>query len=294
MQLFKRQKSFSEFFLHFLSLDQFSNSSKKKMTLISYALRKLRTPKGVIRQMSKKSRFRRPYNQQHGKASQTLLKSAWQHLYHIYWSMWKKLSWKKSRLVICKMLGLFVNTLAADHKYSLLNCDKLMEPIQMQLFIKQKRFLFFLHIGSWINFWTFWKKKATLIAYVFVKLQAAKDVVGQMSKKSHFRRPFDKQHGRRSQTLLKSAQLNLYQIYWSQWMQLSWKKSPLVIWKIIGLFFNTLTADDKYSVLNCDKLMQLIQIQLSKKQQNFFSSFFLKDQPHSFWIDKSTDSQRHG
>ena len=140
------------------------------MTLISYALRKLRTPKGVIRQMSKKSRFRRPYNQQHGKASQTLLKSAWQHLYHIYWSMWKKLSWKKSRLVICKMLGLFLNTLAADHKYSLLNCDKLMEPIQMQLFIKQKRFLFFLHIGSWINFWTFWKKKGYPYSLCFCEI----------------------------------------------------------------------------------------------------------------------------
>ena len=45
------------------------------------------------------------------------------------------------------MLGLFVNTLAADHKYSLLNCDKLMEPIQMQLFITKTFSLFF----------TYWK-----------------------------------------------------------------------------------------------------------------------------------------
>ena len=43
-----------------------------------------------------------------------------------------------------------------------------------------------------------------LIAYVFSKLQTAKDVVTQMSKKFRFRRPYSKQHGKWSQTLLKS------------------------------------------------------------------------------------------
>ena len=40
------------------------------------------------------------------------------------------MSWKKSLLVICKILGLFINTLTADDKYSLLNRDNLMQPIQ--------------------------------------------------------------------------------------------------------------------------------------------------------------------
>ena len=35
-----------------------------------------------------------------------------------------------------------------------------------------------------------------------------KDVVRNMSKKSRLRKPFDKEHGRRSQTLLKSAPLS--------------------------------------------------------------------------------------
>ena len=52
-----------------------------------------------------------------------------------------------------------------------------------------------------------------------------------------------------------------------------WKKSLLVLCKILRLFFNTLTADDKYSVLNRDNLMQPIQILLSHKQ-NAFSEFF--------------------
>ena len=48
--------------------------------------------------------------------------------------------------------------------------------------------------------------------------------------------------------------------------------------KILRLFVNTLTADDKYSLLNRDNLTQPIQILLSQKQENFsrFFSSFLK------------------
>ena len=40
---------------------------------------------------------------------------------------------KKSLLVICKIFGLFVNTLTLSHKFSLLNRDKLTQQIQLQL-----------------------------------------------------------------------------------------------------------------------------------------------------------------
>ena len=43
--------------------------------------------------------------------------------------------------------------------------------------------------------------------------------------------------------------------------------------KILGLFVNTLTVSDKYSLLNRNKLKQQIQMQLSQKQ-NTFSQFF--------------------
>ena len=49
-----------------------------------------------------------------------------------------------------------------------------------------------------------------ITACVFPKLQTAKDVVREMSKKSCFRRPSDKQHCKRSQTLLKSLRQQLY------------------------------------------------------------------------------------
>ena len=45
----------------------------------------------------------------------------------------------------------------------------------------------------------------TLIAYAFPKLETGKDVVRQMSKKLRFRTLFNRQHCKRSQTLVKSA-----------------------------------------------------------------------------------------
>ena len=53
------------------------------MTLIADLFRKLRTPKNVLRYMSKKSRFKGPFDRQHGKRFQTLLLSEPQHRYHI-------------------------------------------------------------------------------------------------------------------------------------------------------------------------------------------------------------------
>ena len=86
------------------------------------------------------------------------------------------------------------------------------------------------------------------------------------------------------------------------WRQLSLKKSLLVIWKILGLFVNTLTAYNKYSLLKRDNLTQPIQMQLSQKQNNFFDSFSSdlksklkiehfqkKDDPRSCCISEITD-----
>ena len=57
-------------------------------------------------------------------------------------------------------------------------------------------------------------------------------------------------------------------------MQLHWKKSFLVINKILRLFVNTLTVHDYIYLLNRDNLTQAIQIQLSQKQKIFPEFFF--------------------
>ena len=130
------------------------------MTLIAGVFPKLQTPKNVVTSVSKKSRFKGSFGKQRGKRDQTLLKFACQYHYHIYWSLWRQLTCKKSLLVICKISRLFPNTLSADGKYSLLNRDNLTQPIQMQLSRKQKTFSGFFPAfsKSSLNFEYFFKK----------------------------------------------------------------------------------------------------------------------------------------
>ena len=53
------------------------------MTFIADLFAKLRTPKNVVTYMSKKSRLKGPFDRQHGKRVQTLLRSESQYRYHI-------------------------------------------------------------------------------------------------------------------------------------------------------------------------------------------------------------------
>ena len=79
----------------------------------------------------------------------------------------------------------------------------------------------------------------------------------------------------------------------------------LVLCKILKLFVNTLTDDDKYSLLYRENSMKPIQILLSQKQKTFsefFSSFLKstlnfehsrkKDHPHSRCISQITVSEK--
>ena len=54
-----------------------------------------------------------------------------------------------------------------------------------------------------------------------------------------------------------------------------WKKSLLVMQKILRLFGNTLTVDEKHYLLNRDNLTQAIQMELSQKQKTFSEFLFV-------------------
>ena len=75
--------------------------------------------------------------------------------------------------------------------------------------------------------------------------------------------------------------------------------------KILGLFVNTLTDDDKYSLLYRDNLTQQIQILLSRKPKTFskisseilkptlnFEHFQKKDDAHSRCSSQITVSEK--
>ena len=130
------------------------------MALIPDVFAELGTQKNMVTSTSKKSRFKGSFAKQHGKCAQTLLQYQGQLLYHFHWSQLRQLSYKESLLVICKISGVFPNTLSADGKYSLFKRDNLTQPIQMQVSRKQKTFsqFFSAFLKSSLNFEHFSKK----------------------------------------------------------------------------------------------------------------------------------------
>ena len=147
----------------------------------------------------------------------------------------------------------------------------------------------------------------TLIAYLFLRLPPPKNMVRYMSKKSRFRLPFQKEHGKRVSTLSEFERQNLYHIYWSTRRQFSCKKSLLVICKSLRLFVNTMSAVDKCSLRKTDNIIQPIHIQLSQKLNTFspffscfsksrlnFEHFQKKDDAHTLFICEATACEKRG
>ena len=161
--------------------------------------------------------------------------------------------------------------MSAVDKCSLPNRDNLMQPIHMQLSpkVKTSSEFFPAFSKSRFNFEHFQKKKMTLIAYLFLRLRPAKIVVRYMCKKSRFRLPLQKEHGKRFSTHFKYERERLQHIYCSTGRQFSVKKSFLSIWKSLRLFVIPTSAVDKCSLPNTDNLMQPIQMQLSQKVKTF-------------------------
>ena len=85
---------------------------------------------------------------------------------------------KKSLLVIQKILRPFVHTLAVNDKQYLLNRDNLAQPIQLELSQKQKTFsqFVFSFLKSTLNYKHF-SKKMTLRVDVYPKLPTPKNMV---------------------------------------------------------------------------------------------------------------------
>ena len=107
------------------------------------------------------------------------------------------------------------------------------------------------------------------------------------------------------QTLVKSSQEQFFPIVLFSGVEFSWKTYLLVTSEILGLIFDILTVDNKYSCYKNEKSQQVIQMQLSKKTKDFLSFFiaFLKsasnfqhfekeDQIQSSTISDIIDSER--
>ena len=97
--------------------------------------------------------------------------------------------------------------MTANDKYPFPDLENLLSPTQLQLSFKLKTFsnfffCYFLNLHQILNIL---KKKMIVIATLFRKLQTVKDLVRPLFKKHRFRKSFDNQHVKESQSLVKSA-----------------------------------------------------------------------------------------
>ena len=129
------------------------------------------------------------------------------------------------------MLGVFRNTLTPNDNYLLEDCENLLSPIQMQLYLKPIKLFetFFFHLWNLHQILNILKKRMIAIPTLFRKLQNVKDLVRPLSKKHRSRTLLDSQHVKESPTLAKPACDHFHHIFPRFWETLNLKISPLVI-----------------------------------------------------------------
>ena len=121
------------------------------------------------------------------------------------------------------------------------------------------------------------KKRMRVLAKLFPKLLFRKEVATETSRRSCFRTPFGNQPVNGFQTPLKIARHHYYPFF--PWIsgKLCCENTALLWSKILRLFANTLTADDKYSCRNMQNFRQQLQTLLSQKPK------FLSGLIFHFW-----------
>ena len=129
----KNKKQFLGFLFHLTNLHQILNIFKKKKIIIANVFPQLATVQGLDAALTIQRRLKTFFNSQHVKQLPTLVKSSWEHFYHIFLSLWGKIIWKISPWLKFGIIGLFVSTWTAHYKYPVQVCDNLPLPIQIQL-----------------------------------------------------------------------------------------------------------------------------------------------------------------
>ena len=133
---------------------------------------------------------------------------------------------------------------------------------------------FLFHFWYVHKIWNIWKKRMSVLAWLFPKVLLPKEAATETFRRSCFRTPFGNQRVNGFQTPLKVARHHLYALFPRISGKLSWKKTALLWSKILRLFANTLTADDKYSCRNIQNFLQQLQTPISEKWTTF-SGFFI-------------------
>ena len=148
------------------------------------------------------------------------------------------------------------------------SCSRFLEfavPYSNAVILKTKTHFpsFLFHLSNLHQILNIFKKKTIVIANVFPKIATVQGLETSLTIQQRLKTFFDSQHVKRFQTLVKFSWEYFYHFFPSLWGETPWKIFPWLKFEIIGLFFNTWTADYKYRVPVCENLPFPIQIRLS-------------------------------
>ena len=231
----KKKKHFLEFLFHLWNLHQILNIFQKKKIVIANVFPKLATVEGSVTPLTIQRRLKTSCDSQHVKQYQTLVKSSWEHFYHIFSSLWGEIIWKISPWFKLEIIG-FLLTHGLSITSILFRIVRICRSLFKSSSLKNKKHF----LGVLFQLWhlhqisNIFKKKKTVIANVFPKLATVQGLVTPLNIQRRLKTSFDNQHVKRYQTLVKSSWEHFYHIFSSLWGEIIWKISPWLKFEIIG------------------------------------------------------------
>ena len=116
-------------------------------------------------------RLKTPFDSQHVKRFQTLVKSSWEHFYYIFSSLWGEIIWKISPWLKFEIIG-FLITHGLPITTILFRIVRICRSLFKSSYLKnEKHFLgFWFHLCNPHQILNIFRKKKILIANVFSKL----------------------------------------------------------------------------------------------------------------------------
>ena len=210
----KNKRHFLGYLFKLWNIHQILNNFKQKKILIANVFPKLANFQGLVTPLTIQRRLKTSFDSQHVKRYQTLLKSSWEHFYHIFSSLWGEIIWKISPWLKFEIIGFLL-------KHGLLITSILFRIVRIcrslfkSSYLKNKKhFLGFLfHLWNLHQILNNFKKEKIVIANVFPKLATVQGLVTPLTIQRRLKTSLDSQHVKRFQTQVKSPWEQFYHIF---------------------------------------------------------------------------------
>ena len=206
IQLSSKQNNFSRFFIPFMeSPSNFEHYQKKEM-VIANLFRKLVTAQRLVTPLTIQQRHKISFDSRHVKPIQTLVKSSWEHFWHIFSSMWGEMIWKISSWLKFEIIGFFLTDGLSITSILLRIVRICRSPFKSSYLKNKKHFLvFLLHLWNLHQILNTLKRKKIVRASVFPKLATVQGLVTLLTIQRRLKKSFDSRHVKPFQTLVKSS-----------------------------------------------------------------------------------------